>query len=273
MLSTGLHLTSKSTRGRITCPILGGATNTGCPASLRLPSSAPKPVMAAARRLRHGYAMANPEHLKLLRQGVTVWNTWRAGNRLILPDLREARKNLGRPRQGEPASGRTSAGRTWGAVLDAVQTSAGRTSPRREPQRGGPQRARGPSARRTLSRDEPSPGRTSLGANLGDANLRRSILVETGFIRGLTVTGCRVLRRISTWGRECSGAGTKPAGTWPSPLTANPRSPSITSRWRSSSISCSTTRRSATSSIRSGARASCCWVGCRRSVGAGTVAR
>jgi uncharacterized protein YjbI with pentapeptide repeats len=34
--------------------------------------------------------MANPEHLKLLLEGVDAWNNWRVGNRTILPDLREA---------------------------------------------------------------------------------------------------------------------------------------------------------------------------------------
>jgi hypothetical protein len=34
--------------------------------------------------------MANPEHLDILNQGVEVWNTWRAGDRNIQPDLSEA---------------------------------------------------------------------------------------------------------------------------------------------------------------------------------------
>jgi hypothetical protein len=37
--------------------------------------------------------MANPEHLELLRQGVDVWNSWRAKERSVLPDLQGA--NLG----------------------------------------------------------------------------------------------------------------------------------------------------------------------------------
>ena len=34
--------------------------------------------------------MANPKHLKILRQGVTVWNDWRARERFISPNLRKA---------------------------------------------------------------------------------------------------------------------------------------------------------------------------------------
>jgi hypothetical protein len=34
--------------------------------------------------------MANPEHLKILKQGVEVWNAWREANTSIKPDLREA---------------------------------------------------------------------------------------------------------------------------------------------------------------------------------------
>jgi hypothetical protein len=34
--------------------------------------------------------MANPKHLKILRQGVDVWNRWREDNRLISPDFYRA---------------------------------------------------------------------------------------------------------------------------------------------------------------------------------------
>jgi Pentapeptide repeats (8 copies) len=34
--------------------------------------------------------MANPEHLKILKQGVLAWNAWRGTNPLVAPDLREA---------------------------------------------------------------------------------------------------------------------------------------------------------------------------------------
>jgi hypothetical protein len=34
--------------------------------------------------------MANDEHLKILREGVTAWNTWRAENPDAIPDLQDA---------------------------------------------------------------------------------------------------------------------------------------------------------------------------------------
>jgi hypothetical protein len=37
--------------------------------------------------------IANPEHLKILRQGVEIWNQWRINNPAIKPDLREANLN------------------------------------------------------------------------------------------------------------------------------------------------------------------------------------
>jgi hypothetical protein len=36
--------------------------------------------------------MANPEHLKILKQGVGAWNKWRAKNPDVMPDLREAER-------------------------------------------------------------------------------------------------------------------------------------------------------------------------------------
>ena len=33
--------------------------------------------------------MANPEHLKILEQGVEIWNKWRKKNLEIEPDLSE----------------------------------------------------------------------------------------------------------------------------------------------------------------------------------------
>src|SRR5215469_8341314 len=32
-------------------------------------------------------AMANPEHLAILKQGVKVWNEWRQTNPTVIPDL------------------------------------------------------------------------------------------------------------------------------------------------------------------------------------------
>ena len=35
--------------------------------------------------------MANPEHLDILKQGVTVWNVWREENLDVRPDLSRAK--------------------------------------------------------------------------------------------------------------------------------------------------------------------------------------
>ena len=43
--------------------------------------------------------MANPDHLKILQQGVEVWNDWRTKEPLVLPDLHEA--NLGKADLGD----------------------------------------------------------------------------------------------------------------------------------------------------------------------------
>jgi uncharacterized protein YjbI with pentapeptide repeats len=79
--------------------------------------------------------MANPEHLKLLHQGVDVWNAWKI-REPITPDLRDARltsadlrgANLqnvnlsGANLSGANFSGGTSVGRT-----SEMRTSVGRT--------------------------------------------------------------------------------------------------------------------------------------------------
>ena len=171
-------------------PDFGWSDKYRLPCKPPAPSSAPKPVMAAARRLRHGYAMANPEHLKLLRQGVTVWNAWRAENRFILPDLREAnlsgadlvkanlrQANLGGAKLIDAALG--GAVLAWANLSGADLMDAGL-------------------AETNLT------GTTFTGANLL-ANLSKALLVDTNFI-GATLTGCRIYG-ISTWGVKL-GAGT-----------------------------------------------------------------
>ena len=35
--------------------------------------------------------MANPDHIRILKQGVTAWNEWRQTHPDIVPDLREAK--------------------------------------------------------------------------------------------------------------------------------------------------------------------------------------
>jgi len=50
-----------------------------------------------AQRQSGAEAMANPEHLELLRQGVEAWNAWRRGNRSTFPDVPDlSGTNLGK---------------------------------------------------------------------------------------------------------------------------------------------------------------------------------
>ena len=44
--------------------------------------------------------MANEEHLKLLREGVDVWNAWRAKEPLIQPNLYDADLSGAKPPRG-----------------------------------------------------------------------------------------------------------------------------------------------------------------------------
>ena len=211
--------------------------------------------------------MANPEHLELLRQGVDVWNEWRAKEPSIRPDLSEANLSRGEPPQGEPQrggphrgepqrgeplSGRTSTGRT----------SPGRTSSRRTSGNGGPQRG-GP-RRGETSQGEPHAGRTSAGEpqrggpRRGEPHARRTSAGRTS--AGRTSAGrpqgvgshqsrrrdshrLPHLRRIRME-REAQQRH-ETAETWSSLPRTSQRSQSMTLRSPSSSTSSSTTRRSA----------------------------
>jgi len=53
----------------------------------RQTSRSSRAIMGGASGVR---AMANPEHLAILRQGVKTWNRWRKQNPSVLPDLSEA---------------------------------------------------------------------------------------------------------------------------------------------------------------------------------------
>jgi hypothetical protein len=48
-------------------------------------------VSAAGTSTKRPNRTANPEHLKLLQQGIDVWNEWRAKEPSIVPDLSEAK--------------------------------------------------------------------------------------------------------------------------------------------------------------------------------------
>jgi len=59
------------------------------------PPNSSKTVATASHRNRPGnIAMANEEHLGILRQGVEAWNTWRRDNRDTRPDFRGANLRL-----------------------------------------------------------------------------------------------------------------------------------------------------------------------------------
>jgi Pentapeptide repeats (8 copies) len=130
--------------------------------------------------------MANPQHLKILQQGVEVWNAWRAKEpSIFFPDLNEANLN-------EANLSR--------AILSRANLSRATLS------------------RATLSRADLS--RANLwGANLGRANLEGADLIEADLIEAMLVetnladavlTGC-LIYGISAWNVKLS-EGTKQQG-------------------------------------------------------------
>ena len=185
--------------------------------------------------------MANPEHLELLRQGVEVWNAWRAKEPFrFAPDLSEANlsganlsgANLsgadlsGANLSGANLSGANLSEANLGGRTSARRTSAGRTSARRtsacgEPQRGGPQRGEPRGANLSganLSEANLSGANLSganlseanlSGANLSGANLSGALLVETNLVDAI-LTDCRIYG-ISAWDVKLS-EGTKQQG-------------------------------------------------------------
>jgi uncharacterized protein YjbI with pentapeptide repeats len=68
--------------------------------------------------------MADEEHLKILRQGVDVWNEWRRKNPELLPNLLGADLNL------MNLSGMKLSRANLNAANFTSQTSTGRTSAR-----------------------------------------------------------------------------------------------------------------------------------------------
>ena len=118
--------------------------------------------------------MANEEHLDLLRQGVEVWNAWRAEKPSIRPDLSQAiLLTSGQPQRGGPPRGEPQLGEPQGADLRGA-TSAG------QPQR------------RTSERNWLKI----------QANLRWALLVETNLVDA-TLTDCSIYG-ISAWGVKLS---------------------------------------------------------------------
>jgi uncharacterized protein YjbI with pentapeptide repeats len=185
-------------------------------------------------------AMANSEHLELLRQGVDVWNAWRDQKRSILPDLRGA--NLGGVNLGGANLGGAilSGANLGGANLDtAILTESnlrGANLSRANLMRadltlanlGGTILSGANLSEANLSWADligadltaANLGRANLGgailsganldgANLGRANLGRAQLVETNLVDA-ALTDCRVYG-VSAWGVKLN-EGTKQQG-------------------------------------------------------------
>jgi hypothetical protein len=143
--------------------------------------------------------MADLEHLKLLQQGVAVWNAWRAEKPTIRPDLTGAflkGENLNKAnlRQANLVGAKLintgllgadlSEADLSGADLAATLIDAGVTE---------------------TGLAEANLTRTNFtGADLTGANLSKALLVETNFTDA-TLTGCRVYG-IAAWGLELEGA-------------------------------------------------------------------
>ena len=153
--------------------------------------------------------MANPEHLKLLREGVEGWNAWRTND--LIPDLREADlsganlsgANLnGADLNGAnlfraDLSGANLAGANLSAFLGGVNLFGANLS--------GANLFRAYLSNADLIQADLS-GANLSGANLNGANLFRAALVETN-LADAVLTGCRIYG-ISAWNVQVN-TGTK----------------------------------------------------------------
>ena len=99
--------------------------------------------------------MANPEHLKILKQGVDAWNKWRAENPGIIPDLEGADLQRGGPRRADLPGAYLEGTNLRGADLSGA--NLGGADLAGEPQRGGPP-GRTCNPRGGPRRSEPSTG-------------------------------------------------------------------------------------------------------------------
>jgi len=122
--------------------------------------------------------MANPDHLKTLRQGVGAWNAWRARNPDLTPDLR------GAPLVGADLGGAN----LVGADLSEANLSKA-------------------NLRWALLSRVNLWGANLVGANLSEAdlvgaNLSYAILVDVD-VTNADITGCRIYG-VSAWGLKLS---------------------------------------------------------------------
>jgi Pentapeptide repeats (8 copies) len=136
--------------------------------------------------------VANPEHLELLRQGVEVWNGWRA-EKPSLPDLHGA--NLG---EANPSGADLRGADLRDANLSGTDLSGAnlrranlREANLREANLGGADLEGADLSGATLS------GANLSKADLSGANLSKAVLVEVD-LAGAVLTGCNIYG-VSAW--------------------------------------------------------------------------
>jgi len=145
--------------------------------------------------------MANEEHLKILKQGVEVWNTWRAENPDdINPDLSKA--NLF---QANLIRANLIKADLWGAILIEANLSKANLFQANligvnliEANLSGAYLFGANLSEADLT------GAKLIGANLSGAKLTRATLVETN-LTGTDLTGCSIYG-ISAWELKLEGA-------------------------------------------------------------------
>ena len=138
--------------------------------------------------------MANEEHLKILKQGVEVWNKWREKNSEVMPDLDEA------DLRGEELSQADLSG-TW---FNDVKLSQANLS---QANLGGAQLGGADLSGAKLIRADMGDNyleRANLkDADLEGANLQRAILIDTN-LEGANLKGCQIYG-ISAWNLKLKG--------------------------------------------------------------------
>ena len=129
--------------------------------------------------------MANSEHLELLRQGVEVWNSWRAKERSVRLDLRGANLASANLSGANLTSANLTSANLNGADLVGANLSGANLT------------------RANLN------GANLSGANLSSANVSGASLVRTNLVDAI-LTNCRIYG-ISAWDVKLS-EGTKQQG-------------------------------------------------------------
>jgi hypothetical protein len=124
--------------------------------------------------------MANEEHLKILKQGVEVWNRWRRENPDVRPDLSRANLSLTDLREADLSRANLSGTDFQSAILSGAHLS------------------------RTYLGEANLRWADLSGADLHYADLSEAILIGTNF-SGAKLAGCRVFG-VSAWKLKLEGA-------------------------------------------------------------------